>query len=530
MQTTATDPSSPTTTPSQDVDHDSRTTDGSVNPERHALKRAYLTLLPHSQLVELCLAFEAYSPLHVKNSLWPTDLAAAVAELQSPAAQQQKDVISGPVANATHPETGSRPSDNTDEPSVSQETQPVPSTSSAAPAATVSSQGPYPHTPYGYPSTQSPQAYPHSPYYPPLSYPPHPSAPYPLAGFPPMHTPFPPTHSSNPPFSIPHNGVLAEDLPSYEDMLVEALTELAESDGSAPKSLFTWMASRYPLHTNFRPSASQALQKAFKRGRLEKGSNGKYRLNASWDGGSTSRRTTRRPQTIGHSAFPASSGNPATSPFTHSPLSHPTRNGLPCVPSAPTPDTAQGKPPSYHPYPYQYPTATSYPGYARPAPPHVSKGESSAEQQPAAAVSSVPTQTTSGEDNTTNDDVGEGSDAWEAAQAILKAINFGSFMQVAANKPAVASFGQLSNTTNSGHIGAAPDGALASAPYINSRVAEVGAVTSSSVHVLSDRDRASLQAQLALLAAQLAEITDDTLVSDLNGAEEDDGTAGEEGG
>jgi linker histone H1 and H5 family len=245
-----------------------------------------LTLLPHSQLVELCLAFEAYSPLHVKNSLWPTDLAAAVAELQSPAAQQQKDVISGPVANATHPETGSRPSDNTDEPSVSQETQPVPSTSSAAPAATVSSQGPYPHTSYGYPSTQSPQAYPHSPYYPPLSYPPHPSAPYPLAGFPPMHTPFPPTHSSNPPFPIPHNGVLAEDLPSYEDMLVEALTELAESDGSAPKSLFTWMASRYPLHTNFRPSASQALQKAFKRGRLEKGSNGKYRLNASWDGGS----------------------------------------------------------------------------------------------------------------------------------------------------------------------------------------------------------------------------------------------------
>jgi linker histone H1 and H5 family len=67
---------------------------------------------------------------------------------------------------------------------------------------------------------------------------------------------------------------------------VEALTELAEPDGSAPKSLFTWMASRYPLHTNFRPSASQALQKAFKRGRLEKGSNGRYRLNASWDGGS----------------------------------------------------------------------------------------------------------------------------------------------------------------------------------------------------------------------------------------------------
>ncbi len=39
--------------------------------------------------------------------------------------------------------------------------------------------------------------------------------------------------------------------------------------------------------TNFRPSASQALQKAFKRGRLQKvGTN--YRLNADWAGGSVS--------------------------------------------------------------------------------------------------------------------------------------------------------------------------------------------------------------------------------------------------
>jgi hypothetical protein len=86
-------------------------------------------------------------------------------------------------------------------------------------------------------------------------------------------------------------------------MLVEALTELAESDGSAPKSLFTWMASRYPLHTNFRPSASQALQKAFKRGRLEKGSNGKYRLNASWDGGSVGSITLGSDSKLAHDFF-----------------------------------------------------------------------------------------------------------------------------------------------------------------------------------------------------------------------------------
>jgi linker histone H1 and H5 family len=528
----------------------------------------------------------------VKISLWPTDLAAAVTELQSPhpsASQRtQKDLASGPVINATPSissyseataqssptgalvtnatnETDS-PSDNTnnhrrantDEPSVPQEPrtdtaqptpQPILSTSSAAPAATASSQGPYPHASYGYPLTQSLQAYPHTPYYPPLTYPhnfaPQPSVPYPHAAFPPPHSPFPPTHASNSPFPIPHSGALADDLPSYEDMLVEALTELNEPDGSVPKSLFTWMASRYPLHTNFRPSASQALQKAFKRGRLEKGSNGKYRLNASWDGGSvgsvalgsvsrfadafcsqTSRRTTRRPQTMGQTAFPASNGTPTTSPFTHAPLSHPTRNGLPCTSSA---DTAQGKPPLYHPYPFQYPPAPAYLGYGPPAPPPVSKGDSSAEQRPAAAVSDVSTQAASGENNTINEDVGEGSDAWEAAQAILKAINFGSFLQVAAPKPAVSSFGQLPIPASSATIGAASDRSLAAAPHANNKMPQIGAATSP-VHVLSDRDRASLQAQLALLAAQLAEIAEDTLASDLNDAEEGIDTAGEEGG
>ena len=298
-----------------------------ANAERHALKRSYLTLLPHTQLVELCLAFEAYSPLHVKSSLWPTNLAAAVAELQSPrpptSHETQKDIASTSVANAapssvssyseatarsgapvpsaaieTHSSSDNANSNGTataHELSVSQQSrtdsaqpapQPVPSSSPAAPAATAPSQGPYPHAPYGYPPTQSLQAYPHTPYYPPLSYPHNfpPSTPYPHAAFPPPHPPFP--HAPSSPFS--HSGTLADDLPSYEDMLVEALTELNEPDGSAPKSLFTWMASRYPLHTNFRPSASQALQKAFKRGRLEKGNNGKYRLNASWDGGSVS--------------------------------------------------------------------------------------------------------------------------------------------------------------------------------------------------------------------------------------------------
>jgi len=77
-----------------------------------------------------------------------------------------------------------------------------------------------------------------------------------------------------------------DDLPSYEEMIVEALQEFSDPEGCAPKDLFASMAAKYPLQSNFRPSASQALQKAFKRGRLEKGNNGKYRLSATWEGGS----------------------------------------------------------------------------------------------------------------------------------------------------------------------------------------------------------------------------------------------------
>lgn len=83
-----------------------------------------------------------------------------------------------------------------------------------------------------------------------------------------------------------HQDQGSDDLPSYEEMIVEALQESTDSEGCAPKDLFAWMAARYPLQSNFRPSASQALQKAFKRGRFEKSSNGKYRLSATWEGGS----------------------------------------------------------------------------------------------------------------------------------------------------------------------------------------------------------------------------------------------------
>ena len=77
-------------------------------------------------------------------------------------------------------------------------------------------------------------------------------------------------------------------MPSYEDMIVEALLEAENAppdengqrpDGLAPKDVYAWMAAHYSLQSNFRPSASQALQKAYKRGRLEKGAGGKYKVN-----------------------------------------------------------------------------------------------------------------------------------------------------------------------------------------------------------------------------------------------------------
>jgi hypothetical protein len=76
-----------------------------------------------------------------------------------------------------------------------------------------------------------------------------------------------------------------EDLPSYEEMIVEALEACTDPEGAPPKNLFMWMQAHYPLHTNFRPSASQALQKAFKRGRLGKTESGKYFINQSYSGG-----------------------------------------------------------------------------------------------------------------------------------------------------------------------------------------------------------------------------------------------------
>ncbi|KTW29599.1 uncharacterized protein T551_02215 [Pneumocystis jirovecii RU7] len=75
-----------------------------------------------------------------------------------------------------------------------------------------------------------------------------------------------------------------KDLPSYENMIVEALTAIHDSRGVPPRIIYEWMESNYPtLNPRFRASASQALQKAVKKGKLQKdGSN--YFLNTDYNG------------------------------------------------------------------------------------------------------------------------------------------------------------------------------------------------------------------------------------------------------
>ncbi|KAG8834475.1 hypothetical protein FRC17_008531 [Serendipita sp. 399] len=91
-------------------------------------------------------------------------------------------------------------------------------------------------------------------------------------------------------------------LPSYEAMIIETLEVLNMPQGARPKAIYDYMMEHWPLIPNFRPSASQALQRALKRGRLLK--NGAlYSLNPDWseEGTTTAvapRSTTKYPASV----------------------------------------------------------------------------------------------------------------------------------------------------------------------------------------------------------------------------------------
>ncbi|KAI0648170.1 hypothetical protein C8Q79DRAFT_558509 [Trametes meyenii] len=391
--------------------------------------------------------------------------------------------------------------------------------------------GAYPYSPYPYalPQAQGQQpAYPHAPYYaPPAAYPSHYSYPYgPPPGY---HTPSP-AHSSPPPHAqgqnplfsssplvrppVPPSGPQAqpppppppsEDLPSYEEMIVEALMDCGDSEGAAPKDLFTWMAGRYPLQTNFRPSASQALQKAYKRGRLEKRLGGKYRLNAAWEGGATSKRTTRRPQTLAQTAYAMQHPQPQSSPFTHAPLQQ-----------HPHPPAAGAQPP-YAGYPYSYPYG--YPGY----PPH-HPGSHPAQAKTTAQPASAPATNgvAAGGAAKMGEEKDESGDAWEAAQHILQAINFGD-LKLATQPSSTAPAAGQSNQTAQGAAGVPPPAAATGDDDLSavlSALVSAAGVTANAEPPrasLTEDERAALQAQLALLAAQLTEIAEGSEDDDASG-------------
>ncbi|KAJ7630325.1 hypothetical protein FB45DRAFT_915202 [Roridomyces roridus] len=319
----------------------------SAPPEDHGLKREYLVLLPPQQIIDICLALDIHVPVSLKRAIWPPDLQAAIASAKNIVPKLEETPTPIPP-DSTPPDAKPPPPQvkSPDKPPVAgPSTQPVP-----------------PLQPYGFPTQP---AYPHTPYY---------------QAVPPGYAPYAPY----PAYPQPANPFPAGP---YEDMIVEGLNAVGDPEGMAPKDLFNWIAARYPVQSNFRPSASQALQKAYRRGRFEKGTNGRYRLNANWEGGNSStRRATRRPQT-----------NNAPSGL------HMNKSRMPALPFtavAPRTQIRQSAPPPHSASPLQHPSAGA-----------------AVQTLPAPAVPS--------------NGIGIGVEAYEAAQNILQTINFGEVTRAA---------------------------------------------------------------------------------------------------
>ncbi|TDL18108.1 hypothetical protein BD410DRAFT_793595 [Rickenella mellea] len=385
----------------------------------------------------------------------------------------------------------------------------------------------------------------------------------------PIPTPQPSSTSTHP--THPTHPNPGSDLPSYEEMIVSALTSLSSPDGTAPKTLFTWMAAHYPLQQNFRPSASQALQKAFRRGRLEKSNEGKYRLNASWEGGNTSRRTTRRPQAQSQMLGPlVSASPPAQTPtlFAHHPLQHPSQHRPQHQPQSQPQQSTTSSFASTNtttPWaPYAFDAATGQVQEHHPATVQADDPGNAAPVKDASASDAVP--------QLREDAAGRGgggdtahtalapesaNEAWEAAQSILQALGVGF---ASGSGPGVGAGGTsdalMQNQAADAQVpmpmqvqGYAPGGVVFSSPLFPETPSPIRALplgsdttspprphaahyshphTPTAAHTAlvtpstspgqhkgpSQSARASLQASLALLAAQLA---------DLAGAEHKDG-------
>lgn len=233
------------------------------------MKRTYLKMLPPQEIIELCLNFEVHVPAAIRNALWPPDIGVAIREAQSRTLTSHPVILNSPHASAVH-DVAINGIHNSP-PDVVPPPQPPDQTSVVRDGA---------NSEQGFSSFAHP-----------------PAMQIPSSRYPSLSTGASLTHlttgMSNATASIHGYQTAAHDptgqgLPSYEAMIIQALNAMNEAEGSAPKDVFAWMANQYTLQQNFRPSASQALQKAFRKGRLEKGSNGKYRINPTWEGGPVS--------------------------------------------------------------------------------------------------------------------------------------------------------------------------------------------------------------------------------------------------
>lgn len=206
----------------------------------------------------------------------------------------------------------------------------------------------------------------------------------------------------------------------------------------------------------------------------------------------TSRRTTRRPQTQTQQTS-AATGSPGP-PFTHAPLIH---------------EQHSFSYPGY-PYPYPYP---GYAGYPQPRPPTQPQPSQPTSSDAVAGATDKPA---SSFDPSSDVD----KDAYEAAQNILKAINFGDLLQIASEsgtdgkKSGDVSVDQLTSlliqaqNVMSAQMDAVPQ--VASSPGVPLPTLSATAGVAVAIPTTLERPtniRAELQAQLALLAVQLAELS-----------------------
>ncbi|KNE70606.1 hypothetical protein AMAG_15366 [Allomyces macrogynus ATCC 38327] len=112
-------------------------------------------------------------------------------------------------------------------------------------------------------------------------------------------TPAQPTTATAAPPQTSHHGPLLPDqddgafvgggdvdlVPSYEEMIAQAITALGDPQGHPPREIYAWMAMTYGayLPVQFKGSATQALKKAWRKSRFLR-DNRRYRLNPDYQG------------------------------------------------------------------------------------------------------------------------------------------------------------------------------------------------------------------------------------------------------